>query len=142
MSLIVPIHQIEEKIRNRIYRTLKVKEKVDPKALYRRVKEVYPYRIENDLIFLPFQWAYSQDIFKSYRKKREELPLSKTTFIGNLREEQLVIQKEAIQYLNQQGSIVIAVYPGGGKTITSLSMCSKIGTDSFHSMVKWGFTNL
>lgn len=132
MSLCVPLYEINDTIKKHIYRKLKVKEKVDVRSkssMFRNLKEIAPYRIEEktDTIFLPFQWAYSQLFFKSYRKLRTEYGELITKFTGELRQEQKIIQTEAIQYLNQQGSIILACYPGFGKTITTLSISSKIG---------------
>ena len=128
MSILVPLGTIEVKIRKQIDKQLRVKEKADPRNVFRQVKEVAAYRVDaRDRIALPFQWAMAREQYRPHRRGREEFPATSSKFIGNLRPEQQVIQKEAIEHLNRQGSILIAVYPGGGKTITSLSMCSKIG---------------
>lgn len=127
MSLCIPIQEINEKTRKNIYRKLKVREKVDARSMFRKRKEISPYRLEEDKIYLPFQWAYSQSFFQPYRRPRTEYEELQTSFSGNLREEQKVIQTEAIQHMNQKGSILIACYPGFGKTITTLSLSSKIG---------------
>lgn len=132
MSLCVPIYEIDDKTKRSIYRNLKVKEKADMRSkssVFRKLKEIAPYRIEEEkqLIYLPFQWAFSQPLFMSYRRPRTDFDTLQTHFIGELREEQKVIQTEAIQHLNQQGSILIACYPGFGKTITTLALSSRIG---------------
>ena len=61
MSLCVPLVEIDDKMKRHIYRKLKVKEKVDvsrsKSAMYRNLKEIAPYRIEDDQrIYLPFHW--------------------------------------------------------------------------------------
>lgn len=132
MSLSVPIHEIDDKMKRHIYRKLKVKEKVDAarskSSMYRSLKEIAPYRIEQDqTIYLPFQWSYSKPCFQTYRRPRTSYDALTTQFNGQLREEQKTIQTEAIQHLNHQGSILIACFPGFGKTITTLSISSKIG---------------
>lgn len=125
MSVLVPLPTLDMKARREINKSCTVKEKADPKALYRNVKEVSAYGVDNDRLSVPFQWGMKQ--YSKYRKTRGELGASRARFTGTLRPEQLVIQKEATEYLNKQGSILIAVYPGGGKTITSLSICGRIG---------------
>jgi len=132
MSVCVPLCEMDEKTKRNIYRKLKVKEKADVRSkssMFRSLKEIAPYRIDEDqqLIYLPFQWAYSQEFFQPYRRPRTDFDFLQTRFKGKLREEQKVIQTEAIQHLNRQGSILIACYPGFGKTITTLSISSKIG---------------
>ena len=131
MSICVPIDNIEMKMKQNIYRKLKVREKANPKSksssMYRNLKEISPYRIHEHLIYLPFRWAVQQETFSGYRHPREYFPVMNSKFNGKLREEQKVIQSEAITYLNDKGSILIACYPGFGKTITTLSLSSKIG---------------
>jgi superfamily II DNA or RNA helicase len=65
--------------------------------------------------------------YNMYVTPRSSLPAVQCRFEGSLRPEQELIQKEAIGLLNRQRSILISLYPGGGKTITSLSIASKIG---------------
>lgn len=129
MSLCVPIGGIDDNTRKNIYRKLKVREKVNMRSMFRNRKEISPYRIDeaDRTIYLPFQWAYSQPVFKPYRQPRASYDNLQTTFSGQLREEQKVIHTEAVHHLNRQGSILIACYPGFGKTITTLSLSSKIG---------------
>lgn len=125
MSLLVPLVRLDEKERRDISKKCTVKEKSDPKAPYRNVKEVSAYGLDNDRIVIPFAWGYSRH--PQYRRARSDFPQCRMRFTGQLRPEQLTIQSEAIDHLNTRGSILIAVYPGGGKTITSLSMCGRIG---------------
>lgn len=125
MSLIVPLDAIDAKSRREITRKCTVKEKTDPRSLFRNVKEVSAYSVEGGMAVLPFQWAMRR--YGAYRRPRSQLSQSKARFVGDLRPEQIQIQKEAITHLNDHGSTLIAVYPGGGKTITSLSLCGRIG---------------
>lgn len=125
MSLIVPLDVIDARGRREITRKCTVKEKADPRSLFRNVKEVSAYSVEGGMAVLPFQWAMARH--GAYRRPRSQLPPSGAMFVGELRPEQVQIQKEAIAHLNDHGSTLIAVYPGGGKTITSLSICGRIG---------------
>jgi superfamily II DNA or RNA helicase len=128
MSIFVPLGTMDVKTRMRLDRQLRVREKSDPRNLYKNIKEVAAYRVDaRERIALPFQWAFSREIYRGHRRGREEFAAMSSSFCGELRPEQQQIQKEAVAHLNRQGSILIAVYPGGGKTITSLSICSRIG---------------
>lgn len=131
MSLSIPLEIIQilsPKDRRKIDKTLRVREKADPRALWKQVKEVAAYRQEGDRhMAFPFAWSLENPLFRSCRKKRDAYDPISGKFEGNLRPEQKQIQSEALSFLNQQGSVLIAVYPGGGKTITSLSICSRIG---------------
>ena len=130
MSIPVPLSVLETfspKDRRRIDKQLRVKEKSDPKSFLKNLKEVVAYRQEGEVMAFPFQWSIQHHpMFQTFRRSREMYDQIDCSFSGQLRPEQQTIQKEAFQFLNQQGSILIAVYPGGGKTITSLSICSKI----------------
>lgn len=129
MSLKVLLDDLDNKKKKMIYRKLKVKEKKDPRSMYKTRKEISPYYIEEPIIYLPFQWAYSDDFYKPYRRTREHYDSlnGEIEFKGKLREEQKVIQTETLGYLNKQGSILIACHPGFGKTITTLSIAAKVG---------------
>lgn len=127
MSIRVPVDTLDPKMRQYIYRNLRVREKSDPHSFFRDVKEIQPFIVEDGHVMLPFQWALQKSpAFHQYRPERTSLPAMSCRFVGKLREQQIAIQTEALAHLNKKGSIVIAVYPGGGKTITSLSMCSKV----------------
>lgn len=130
MSVRVPLPAIDEKTRRHIYRKLKVREKPNMRSggsVFRNLKEVAPYRIDepSQHIFLPFHWSQPQ--FESYRRPRDACGVMNSSFAGRLRDEQKVIQTEAIGHLNRQGSILLACYPGFGKTITTLSVSSRVG---------------
>lgn len=129
MSLKVLLDDLDEKKRKLIYRKLIVKEKTDPRSMFRSRKEIAPYHIEEPNIYLPFQWAYSHDFYKQYRRTREHYDMFDRCiqFKGQLRDEQRTIQTEALGYLNKQGSVLIACHPGFGKTITTLSIAAKVG---------------
>lgn len=89
-------------------------------------KYVEPYDVdENDTVHLPYHWG-----LKTFQMDR--LPLDTydridAEFVGTLRGIQKEIKKECIPYLNQQGSIVIAAYPGAGKTGFGVYMTTKCG---------------
>jgi superfamily II DNA or RNA helicase len=67
-------------------------------------------------VYLPFQWGMNY-FAKKYRTPREDCQPIKISFQGTLREEQKVILKETIDMLNQNGSCMMAIYPGGGKCL-------------------------
>lgn len=125
MSIRVPLRILDEPTRKTMDRRLRVREKVDPKALYRNVQEIMAYRIHDDHVAIPLAWGMAE--YASHLTPRERTRPLQSRFEGELRPEQQTIQKEAIQHLNAQRSILISVYPGGGKTITSLSIASRIG---------------
>ena len=85
------------------------------------------------VVALPYSWArhhLPSSVFSSVRRQRTQVTdiSLRVRFRGTLRPEQESIKKETVQLLqSQKGCACIAVYPGGGKTITSLSLAQKIG---------------
>lgn len=80
------------------------------------------FRSHLSYLMVPFFWG------KSYFGKKY---LSSSSFIdftfqGQLREEQKKLEIETLDFLHEHNSCLVAVYPGGGKTITSLSILSKL----------------
>jgi superfamily II DNA or RNA helicase len=78
-------------------------------------------------LYVPFSWGLSY-FGKNYQTKEDDCCSIPLEFLGKLRDEQEILQKEALEQLNQNGSTLIAIYPGFGKTITSLSIMSKLKT--------------
>ena len=82
-------------------------------------------RYEND-VTVPFHWGVSY-FGKQCRKSKESTGTLLSKFKGSLRPEQKEIFTESVSLLNKSGSCLMAIYPGGGKTITSLAIASTIG---------------
>jgi superfamily II DNA or RNA helicase len=122
MSISSHLNNISNEQREKINNELKItiQNKFGPP------KYIYPYDLDDeDNLTLPF--AYGATQIKIPRKKREEFTNFKIKFTGQLRPEQQEIKKEAINILNKLGSIIISLYTGGGKTITSINIAASIG---------------
>lgn len=73
-------------------------------------------------VVLPFYWGlhrFSDKLLPS----RAIIPL---TFQGQLRPEQVEMEEEAMSHLEEMKTCLLAVYPGFGKTITTLSILSRL----------------
>lgn len=79
------------------------------------------YEISGHCVYLPF--AYNVSIA---RPKMSLLPSVDFKFSAQLYDTQKEIQSSAIKNMNNTGSYIIAAYPGFGKSITSISIMSKI----------------
>tara|TARA_B100000073_G_scaffold140366_1_gene115534 strand:+ start:2654 stop:3991 length:1338 start_codon:yes stop_codon:yes gene_type:complete len=77
-------------------------------------------------IYLPFYWTL-KNIANSQRPNRETFPPLKTKFIGKLRPLQKDVKTEAQQLLQKNGTCLLSLYTGAGKTITSIYLANKIG---------------
>ena len=87
-------------------------------------KYIFPYNIVNDDIYIPFAFAINEMNLK--RNQRKNYPSMNVNFEGTLRDEQKEIKKEAIDILNKNGSIILSMYTGCGKTITSINIACTI----------------
>lgn len=86
-------------------------------------KRIEPYDIyrENDgidYIIVPFYYSQKYHDFK--RPKRDIFPSMLTAFTGELRPEQVQVEKEALKLLNSTGCSLISTYTGFGKSIGAI----------------------
>lgn len=88
------------------------------------------YRKEGHDVLVPFHWGATH-FGNDRRPSRQDCDAMSTVFKGILRPEQLAFQNETLAVMNKHGSCLLAVYPGGGKTITSLSIASRVGLKTF-----------
>ena len=83
-------------------------------------KWIFPFDLIGDDLFVPFAYGIRQ--LKLKRPLRDTFTVMNRKFQGILRDEQLIVKKEAIDILDKQGSVIISAYPGFGKTIGSISL--------------------
>jgi superfamily II DNA or RNA helicase len=102
-----------------------------PQPSWRPVDTVTLVRREGEEVMVPFHWGVSY-FGKGLRKPKETCGALHSRFKGTLRTEQKEIFNESVALLNKSGSCLMAIYPGGGKTVTSLSIASSIG---FRTMI-------
>lgn len=93
-------------------------------------KTIQAFRQQGKDILVPFHWG-STYFGNDRRPERKQCNPISVSFAGVLRDEQISFQKETLKVMNKRGSCLLAVYPGGGKTITSLSIASRIGLKTF-----------
>lgn len=99
-------------------------------SFFRPKKTIHAFRQEGRNIMVPFHWGATYFGNERRPERKDCSPIS-VSFAGRLRAEQDSFQKETLQVMNKRGSCLLAVYPGGGKTITSLSIASRIGLKTF-----------
>ena len=113
MSLILNIEELSNEERDKINNDMTIK--IENKMSFIPPKIIYIPEILNDNIYLPF--AYSLNILNKKRKLRKEFPEINSPFTGSLRDEQKIVKKEALEYLNKTGSVIISAYTGFGKCL-------------------------
>jgi len=87
-------------------------------------KWIFPFDLIGDDLFVPFAYGIRQ--LKLKRPLRDTFTVMNRKFEGILRDEQLIVKKEAIDILDKQGSVIISAYPGFGKTIGSISLACRM----------------
>lgn len=109
-------------------------------------KQIQPFLIRYDDIYLPFAYALNlknwgnnevkevkQDNESKCTELRppsnalEKINTKTVKFTGTLRDGQKQVKEQAISILNSTSSVVLALYPGFGKTSMSIYLASKIG---------------
>lgn len=121
MSLLADINNISV---DKVNKDLIIK--IEPKFGLGPTKYIQPYTIIGDNnVSLPF--AYAARVLHVKRQPRKDFASTNMEFKGNLRPEQKILRKEAVQCLNKRGSVIISAYCGFGKTICAVHMATSIG---------------
>jgi superfamily II DNA or RNA helicase len=126
MSITANTNELSEEQFNNINDELKIEMK--DKYSFGPVKYFIPYDVLGDsgeTVSLPF--AYAVRKLKLKRRTRDKFNPLETGFVGDLRDAQIEVKNEAIQTLNKKGSIILSMYCGFGKTITSINIAATIG---------------
>jgi Chloriridovirus putative helicase len=80
-------------------------------------------RLVGETAFIPFAMARSFDLPVPPRNK---FPSISASFQGSLRENQMVVRREAIDVLEKNHSVIISCFTGFGKTIGSINLACKL----------------
>lgn len=121
MSLIININKLSQETREKIHKELEVK--IENKYGMGQPRYIHPYVLEGDDLKLPFSYAVS---LKVPRPKRGDFPETQVDFLSDLRAEQKIVRKEAMQHLSKTGSVMISCCTGYGKTAMSINISASI----------------
>jgi superfamily II DNA or RNA helicase len=121
MSKKISLSSLSNEDVDTINRELIVTQEPSKYAFSAEPKYIYLFEAEGDDLFVPFSYG------KKYpRPPRTNFPERKINFQGVLRENQKPVKKEAIEKLNQNGSVIIAAGCGFGKTSLGIYIATKI----------------
>ena len=117
MSLSININKLDDKQRAKILKDLTF--------LKENEQEFYAFNIDDGTEELVVPYYYGRKDIKIKVPKKD---YSKTSvvFKGELRDTQKDVRKEIITDLNNHGTSVLSLQTGGGKTITSINISTKI----------------
>lgn len=85
-------------------------------------KQHYAFEVVNNLVSIPFSFAINE--LKYERPQRSVFSEMNCMFTQQLREEQKEVKKEAINILNEYGSVILALRTGFGKTCLGINLAS------------------
>ena len=122
MSLKIEINKLTNKERTKINEELLLILKNDSKIL--ADKEIQPFDIVNNYIYLPFHYASNELTYK--RPDRNLFPSMNVKFEGKLRDEQIIVKKEALEKLTNKGCTILSLHTGFGKTILAINLACNI----------------
>lgn len=121
MSRKIDISSLSDKDLEKLSKDLNVTREASKYAFSAQPTYIQLYEAEGNTLYIPFSYS------KSYpRPERSSFTERQISFKGTLRESQKEVKNEAIQRLNKYGSVIVAAYPGYGKTATSIYIASKI----------------
>jgi superfamily II DNA or RNA helicase len=120
MAKVINIQSLKDDEREKISKDLTIKVEQSRFTISSQDKFIYPLKVEKNTLYIPFAYGPYP------RQKRAGFGERELKFSGVLRDEQKVIRNEAIDILNETGSVLISLYTGGGKTVTCINVCSKI----------------
>ena len=124
MSIEININELSDSHLAKVNEELKIE--LNDKYSFGPTKYMIPYEITDyDSVLLPF--AYSVQKLNLKRRSRDLFTPMTSPFEGELRDEQHVVKTEAISILNKKGSVILSMYCGFGKTITSINLACAIG---------------
>ena len=119
---------VREMEKNLLIAQESTKKKFNPRPQFYYPPPKIPFfKAFDSVVHVPFYWGLSY-FGNELRPKKEDFIETKLQFFGTLRPEQEEFQQRAVKQLNEQGSCLLAVYPGWGKTITSLSIIPALQT--------------
>jgi len=121
MSRKLVISSLSEQQLQKLSQDLQVSQQASKYAFNSRPNIICLYEAEGDDLYIPF--AYGK---KFSRPPRENFSEQSVEFIGQLRDNQKEVKKEAIERLNSCGSVIIAAACGFGKTSTAIYIATKI----------------
>lgn len=114
MSCKLNIRDITDESMNKVNTELKIKLE-DNKYSSGPPRYIYPYETINDDLYVPFAYGHRQ--LHIPRPTRDNFSAMKAKFEGSLRPHQEEIKKEAVNYLNKKGSVMISAFTGFGKCL-------------------------
>jgi superfamily II DNA or RNA helicase len=124
MSCIVSIDLLTDEQRESIDSKLAIR--IEPTKFNKNVRYMYPHLVLNEHVILPFSFAFHELGLKRPSRKISSKMNTDVAFTGELREEQKQIKKEAIDFLNSTGCVILNLYPSCGKTAMSIYIASMI----------------
>jgi superfamily II DNA or RNA helicase len=77
----------------------------------------------DNVAFIPFSMARQ---FNLPIPQRTKFPSMSMDFVGNLRDNQMVVRRQAIDVLEKNHSVIISCYTGFGKTIGAINLACKL----------------
>jgi hypothetical protein len=125
MSRKINIELLSNEEKNKIHNDLEIKIEPDAYAFNAIPKYIIPYNIcDDNYLYIPFCYGAQYELAK--RPDRNIFPSISLEFTGKLRENQQHVVNESIKYLNKDGSVVLSLYCGFGKSICAIYLAHKI----------------
>ena len=116
--------ELEARVAKEVFVTKKTKVFTGGKMRL-KLERVPLYRVRDNKLYIPFAWALANTPL--VRRDRSNFGALVAPFVGVLNEPQRDVKGEAIQRLNEYGSVLLSLHVGFGKTVLSVFLATKIG---------------
>ena len=130
MACKLDFSKISEEQRNKMCDDLYLKIESDNRYSFNKnnyqILEIFEESKQNNIDYIHIPFFYGYNVLKFKKPKLKNYPRTNIKFEGSLRQEQKIVKKESIDYLNKFGCVTISMYTGGGKTATSINISCTI----------------
>jgi superfamily II DNA or RNA helicase len=121
MSRIIPLSNLNNQKLDNITKDLVIKKESENNYSYGEDKFIEVYDFDEKNLYVPFSYDN-----KIERPLRDTFGSIETKFKASLYEEQKIVKKQALQYMNETGSALISCYPAFGKTCMAINIACSI----------------
>lgn len=127
MSIRIPITKLSDSQKKKILRTLSF-EYSTAKQKNAKKKWVHSYHIDeqSNVIHLPYNYGIQEGMSPLGRSEYPKWN-AHTRFEGELREYQKEVKQQAVSILKRQGSCVLSLHVGWGKSVFAIYLAHKLG---------------
>ena len=118
------VHKLTHEYEDKIWNELIIQQQVNKYAKFSKPKSIQAFQQTDVTYHVPF--AFDKSLPRPTRENFSTISSTSLKFEGKLTDEQNIVKKEALSHLNKDGSVILACYPGFGKTVMGIKIAISI----------------